>query len=82
MKESLEKAVSAKRIHHQLLPMQLVLEHGTDEKLVKELKMMGHKIVHNDPIDGFATVTAISRVSGFIEATFDPRRTGSIEINV
>lgn len=55
---------------------------GTDEKLVEGLRKMGHRIVHNNPIDGFASVTAISRVSGYIEITCDPRRTGSTEINV
>lgn len=81
MKESLKDAVLAKRVHHQLLPMQLFYEDGLDTSLVKSLAEFGHKTVGDQTFLGFAALTAISRVSGHIEATFDPRRIGSTEIN-
>lgn len=81
MKESLEKAVMAKRIHHQLMPMQLLLEDGFDQNLFDGLKKFGHKTVGTNPLDSFTSMTAISRISGHIEAVFDPRRTGSTEIS-
>lgn len=81
MKNSLKEAVGAKRIHHQLVPDELLLENGFDKNLVDGLKKFGHKTVATNPLDSFTSMTAISRISGHIAATFDPRRTGSIEIN-
>lgn len=87
MNETLKDAVSAKRIHHQLLPMEILHEEGFNTTLAEGLKEFGHKVVENKrvysgphDITG-ASVTAISRVSGHIEATFELRRTGSTEIN-
>lgn len=80
MKESLKDAVMAKRVHHQLLPMELFYEDGLDISLVDGLKEFGHKTVGDKSVLGFAALTAISRVSGHIEATYDPRRIGSTEI--
>lgn len=71
----------AKRVHHQLLPMELSYEDGLDTNLVNGLKEFGHKTVCAKSVIGFAALTAISRVSGHIEATFDPRRVGSTEIH-
>lgn len=80
MKESLKDAVLARRVHHQLLPMNLFYEDGLDTSLVNGLKVFGHKTVGDKSLLGFAALTAISRVSGHIEVTFDPRRIGSTEI--
>lgn len=80
MKESLKDAVLTKRIHHQLLPMELFYEDGLDTSLVNGLKEFGHKMVGDRSVIGFAALTSISRVSGHIEATYDPRRIGSTEI--
>lgn len=82
MKESLKDAISVKRIHHQLMPMELLVEDGFDKNVACELsKMFGHKIVEHNPTSSYTSMTAISRISGHIEAVFDPRRTGSAEIN-
>lgn len=77
----MKDAISAKRLHHQLLPMELLYEDGLDISLVDGLKEFGHNIVGEKAVAGFAALTAISRVSGHIEAAVDPRRIGSIEIN-
>lgn len=79
MNESLEDVVLAKRIHHQLLPMEIVHEEGFDQSLVDGLKEFGHKVVEKKKF--FTYMTAISRVSGHIEVCFDLRRGGSTEIN-
>lgn len=79
MKRSLKEAISAKRIHHQLMPMELIVECGFDKDFVSKLKKYGHKIVEVNPF--YSSMTAISRCSGKIEGVFDPRRTGGIEIN-
>lgn len=88
MNETLKDAVSAKRIHHQLLPMEILHEEGFNTTLAEGLKEFGHKLVENKRvysgphyISDSTIVTAISRVSGHIEATFELRRTGSTEIN-
>lgn len=81
MGETLQEAIYSKRIHHQLLPMEVVYENGFDLKIVEGLRKMGHKVVEDKPVIGFTAVTAISRAKGYVEAVFDPRRFGSIEIN-
>lgn len=80
LKDSLRDAVDAKRIHHQLLPMQVLYETGFDQKIVEALKKIGHVMVEDNPLIGFTAITAISRSKGHIEAAFDRRRHGSIEI--
>lgn len=81
MKKSLNEAISARRLHHQLVPYELQYESGFDEKTLKDLsEKFGHELLENKPDGGFAAVTAISVVDGKVEAAFDPRRGGSVEI--
>lgn len=77
----MEEAIHSKRIHHQLLPMEVIYEDGFDEEIVEGLRMKEHNVTKDNPVIGFTAVTAISRARGFIEAMYDPRRFGSIEIN-
>lgn len=81
MGESLNEAISSKRLHHQLLPMEVVYEKNFDSKIIEGLRQMGHKVVEDKPAIGFTAFTAISRARGYIEAAFDSRRYGSIEMN-
>lgn len=80
LKESLRQAIHAKRIHHQLLPMQIFYEPEFDPQMLNELESLGHKVEENKSLIGFTAITAISRARGFIEAEFDPRRHGSVEV--
>lgn len=80
MNETLKDAISAKRIHHQLLPMEAVYEHGFDAEILDGLRKIGHNVTEDVPVIGFTAVTAISRARGYVEAVFDPRRYGSIAI--
>lgn len=81
MKESLTEAISSRRLHHQLAPMDLLFETGFDAGIVAELKQKyGHNTVENKPDGGFAAVVGISKTSDGIEGVTDPRRGGGIEI--
>ncbi|XP_055300761.1 scoloptoxin SSD14-like isoform X2 [Sitodiplosis mosellana] len=79
--ESLEDSINAKRIHHQLLPMEVVFEKGYNPEILEGLRQIGHNISEDKPVIGFTAVTAISRANGYVEAMVDPRRYGSIQIN-
>lgn len=81
MNESLEDAVNAKRIHHQLLPMEVVHEKGFNEEILDGLRKLGHTVTDDNPVIGFTALTAISRARGYVEAVYDSRRYGSIEIH-
>lgn len=81
LNDTLEEAIDAKRIHHQLLPMEVVYEAGYDPEILDGLRQIGHKVTQDQPIMGFTAVTAISRAKGYVEAVFDPRRYGSIQID-
>lgn len=78
--ETVEEAVRAPRIHHQLLPMRLQYEAGFSTKMIYELAKKGHKM-HAAPSDsGFAALTAIGRSGNHLIPVFDHRRGGSLEI--
>lgn len=81
MNEPLKTSVFAKRIHHQLMPMEVVYEEGFDNEILEGLRKLGHNVTQDVPEIGFTALIAISRVKGFVEAVFDPRRYGSIAIN-
>lgn len=81
LNDTLKEAISAKRIHHQLMPMEIVYEDGFDADIVDGLRQKGHNINKDEPVIGFTALTAISRVKGYVEAVCDPRRYGSIEIH-
>lgn len=81
MNQTLSGAVSSKRIHHQLLPMEINHENGFSAEIFEGLRTKGHSTKEDKGVFGFAAVTAISRSKGLIEAVFDPRRFGSVAIN-
>lgn len=75
---SLEESVDAKRLHHQLFPMSIAFEHDYDERIVEELRKIGHDYTIAKPEDGFSAITAISRKNGVVEAKWDKRRSGRV----
>lgn len=78
--ESIEAAVRAPRIHHQLAPMQLEYEKGTPDNIINGLREIGH-IMNEAPSDsGFASLTAIGRDGNKIVPVFDHRRKGSLQV--
>ncbi|CAO1382871.1 unnamed protein product [Diamesa serratosioi] len=81
MNQTLKDSIDARRIHHQLTPMELLWETNFDNAIVDELsEKFKHKIKENKPDGGFAAVVGIAQVNGIIEGAVDPRRGGSIEI--
>lgn len=81
LKETLKKAVASKRLHHQLLPMEIQYEKGFNAEILDGLRKKGHILTDDVGVTGFAALSAISRSNGFVEAAFDPRRIGSIAID-
>ncbi|KAF5277176.1 hypothetical protein FQR65_LT03882 [Abscondita terminalis] len=77
--EPIAKAISAKRLLHQLYPSTLIAELGVGEKLLRELMRLGHD-VEIKMTDGFVAVTAMSKTSGYLSGSFDPRRGGAVEL--
>lgn len=81
MNYTLTESINARRLHHQLAPMELLYETNFDDRIVAELSSRyGHKVVENKPDGGFAAVVGISRQGDKIEAAIDPRRGGGFEI--
>lgn len=78
--ESIQAALFAPRIHHQLLPMHLEYEENFPQEIVEELSEMGHEMFAGNPKTGFASVTAVARDGDGLIAVFDPRRGGSAEV--
>lgn len=79
MNESLGEAINARRLHHQLAPMNLQFDTDFDQAIVDGLKKFGHELVENPPDGGFAAVVGISKIGDVIEASTDIRRGGSVE---
>lgn len=81
MKKSLEESINAKRIHHQLMPMKIEYEKGFDPSIIEGFSQRRHKLVAvRKTAIGFTGMTGVSRVRGYVEAMFDPRRDGSVAI--
>lgn len=80
LNRSLDDSITAKRIHHQLMPMHVVYEDGFDPDIIDGLAKLQHQMVDDKPVYGFTAITAISRVRGYVEAMHDPRRFGSVSI--
>lgn len=76
--ETLEAAISAPRIHHQLTPMELIYQREFDAEIIKALSEdVGHKIKERHRI---GNVVAIAVENGEVKANFDPKRGGSVAI--
>lgn len=80
LNETLQQAMNAPRIHHQLTPMVLKYEEGLDANVVAALEGVGHVMSKMNPDGGFAAATAIARVGNKYSAVYDKRRLGSISI--
>lgn len=77
--ENIRDAVSAPRIHHQLIPMRIEYEPGLSDEIIQGLQKIGHEM-HLSPPDGFVALTAISREGDKLVPVFDPRRLGSFSV--
>lgn len=81
MNETLSNSIAARRIHHQLAPMELQYESGFDAEMVESLaSIFGHKVVETKPDGGFAAVVGIAITEDEDpQGVVDPRRGGSVE---
>ena len=76
--ETLEDAMAAPRIHHQLTPMEVVYSSHFDTEIIKTLnEKIGHKV---RAIPRLANVVGISVENGDVKASYDPFRGGSTVI--
>jgi len=77
--QSVKEAVDARRLHHQLMPMELKYEDGVTRWLVSGLSKYGHQMTKMAV--GGATVQAIlvDRDTGDITANADFRKHGSVD---
>jgi gamma-glutamyltranspeptidase/glutathione hydrolase len=72
---SIDKAVSAPRLHHQWLPDQLLVEPGFDPALLTDLASRGHKIV---PARPGTSANSIAVTKDSIVGAADPRTRGAL----
>ena len=81
LNKSVEESLAMQRLHHQLQPMRILHENQVDTGILEFLRAKGHATVPRNPgVSGFASVIAIGRNNGTIEAGFDPRRGGNFII--
>lgn len=78
--ESLETAVQAPRMHHQLVPMELQYEEGFSDNIINGLEKIGHKMVQKPPDSGYVSLLAIGRKGRRLVPVLDYRRGGSVEV--
>uniref|UniRef100_A0A2M4BIM3 Putative gamma-glutamyltransferase n=2 Tax=Anopheles marajoara TaxID=58244 RepID=A0A2M4BIM3_9DIPT len=79
--ETLDTIINTPRMHHQLAPMSVEYEKGFDPVVIDGLVQRGHVCKEAASDGGFAALTAIVRhADNRIEATWDPRRSGSTAI--
>ncbi|XP_055587265.1 glutathione hydrolase 1 proenzyme-like [Uranotaenia lowii] len=72
--QPLRETLLAPRVHHRLVPMDLLYEKTLPEEIVSQLAERGHKLVQ---VSRIGSVTAISSTGdGKIWAAYDPRRSG------
>jgi gamma-glutamyltranspeptidase / glutathione hydrolase / leukotriene-C4 hydrolase len=78
LNETIEEAMNAKRIHHQLAPMYIQHEQDFPQALLNDLLRRGHVLQESPPDAGFAALTALARnPDGRLVGVFDHRRGGA-----
>jgi gamma-glutamyltranspeptidase len=71
---NVQQAVSAPRLHHQLLPHEVWMEQPMDESAEVDLTLRGHAVVRKQDL---ADVQAVVRLpSGVVHGGADPRKNG------
>ncbi|XP_040563910.1 glutathione hydrolase 1 proenzyme isoform X2 [Lepeophtheirus salmonis] len=75
--KSIDISIDMRRIHHQLLPMELHYEKGFDGEILDELKSRRHVVVEDNP--DYSVVQAVARTSDFKYHAFsDTRKDGEV----
>lgn len=75
LEEDIKSSIDARRIHHQLLPMEVEVEEGVTRDVTDFLASRGHKVSSSKVI---AVAQGISRRGGRIYANNDYRKSGGV----
>ena len=75
LEEDIKSSIDARRLHHQLLPMEVEVEEGVTKDVTDFLASRGHKL---SPSPSIAVAQGISRKDGRIYANFDFRKSGGV----
>ena len=80
--DDLATIMNEKRLHHQLAPMWVDYEAGFPQTVLDGLVAKGHRVKEKTPDAGFAAATGIVQDAAehLVQAAYDPRRGGSVEI--
>uniref|UniRef100_A0A182MZ66 Gamma-glutamyltransferase n=1 Tax=Anopheles dirus TaxID=7168 RepID=A0A182MZ66_9DIPT len=80
--DDLDTIMKEQRLHHQLAPMWVDYETGFPQSILDGLVAKGHQVREKTPDAGFAAATGIVQDAAkhTVQAAFDPRRGGSVEI--
>ena len=77
LKEDIKSSIDARRVHHQLLPMQVFFEDGITEDILEYLISCGHKMNDSVPLAS-NVVQGISKRNGRVYANYDFRKAGGV----
>lgn len=81
LNRSIQDALAAKRLHHQLQPMRAEYELGYSEDILRFLESKGHETFLQKPsVGGFAAVVGLTKYQGKLEGATDPRRLGKVTV--
>lgn len=75
---SISDAIAAPRVHHQLAPIWVEYDADVDQSIVSGLQKMRHQVKKLTVQSDCASCTGVSAKDGKVEASFDPRRGGSV----
>ena len=76
---SVKQAVDARRLHHQLVPMEILYEDGVTQWMVDGLEKIGHKTRKFSLGGSIVQAILVDRQTGAITANADFRKDGSVE---
>ena len=80
LKQSLEDAINAKRIHHQLFPNVAKYEFDYPNAVLQELGKYGHNLQERKTYMAVVQVAARDPQTGEVSAMSDPRKRGEASL--
>ena len=81
LNQSIETSIAAKRLHHQLQPMQLEHEISYSPDVLRFLESKGHETLEQSlSTSNLESIIVITNRNGKVEAGIDPRRGGKYTI--
>ena len=77
--QSVKQAVDARRLHHQLIPMEILYEEGVTQWMVDGLEKIGHKTRKFSLGGSIVQAILVDRQTGAVTANADFRKDGAVE---